>query len=113
MIYTVEVKEIIETTANAIPDSGKLYDEDGIEVGEVVSKKVRNAEVIKLKADGNHVKAVNPGKFDVILEVSAKAVAEKEGYFINGKKNLGAGSNATFKAENIEVWSHITDIKEK
>ena len=113
VIYTVDVREVIETTVNAIPDSGKLYDEDGNEVGDIVAKKVKNAEILKLKADGNYVKAVNPGKYDVVLEVSAKAVAEKEGYFINGKKNLGAGSEVTFKAENVEMWSHIADIKEK
>ena len=113
VVYTVKIAEVIESTADAIPESGKLYDEDGIEVGEIVSKNVNNAEVEKMKADGSYIIAVNPGKYDVLLEVEAKAVPEKEGYFINGKKNLGAGSNATFKAENIEVWAHVTDIKEK
>lgn len=113
VVYTVKIAEVIESTVNAVPESGKLYDEDGIEVGEIVSKKVINAEVNKMKADGSYVVAVNPGKYDVFLEVEAKAVAEKEGYFINGKKNLGAGSDAAFKAENIEVWAHIAEIKEK
>lgn len=112
VVYTVKISEIIESTVEAIPDSGKMYDEDGIEIGEIVSKKVVNAEVNKAMADGTYVKAVNPGKFDVYVDVSAKAVVEKEGYFINGKKNIGAGSTGSFKAKNIELWGYVTNIVE-
>jgi len=111
VVYTVKIGEVIQSTVDAVPDSGKLYDEDGTEIGEIVAKTVRNAEVKNVKADGTYVNAVNPGKFDVFLDVSAKAVIEEEGYFINGKKNLGAGSNATLKAKNIEFWAYIVEIK--
>lgn len=113
VVYTVKVGEIIDSTVEAIPDSGMLYDTEGIEVGEIISKKVRNAETNRVKADGSYVKVVNPGKYDVFLEVKAKAVVEKEGYFINGKKNFGAGSGATLKAKNIEFWAYITEVVEK
>lgn len=113
VVYTAKIGEIIKSTVDAIPDSGKLYDVDGVEIGEIVSKKVINAETNQVKADGSYVEAINPGKYDVFLEVTAEAVVEKEGYFINGKKNFGAGSGATLKAKNIEFWAYITEIKEK
>lgn len=113
VVYIAKIGEIIKSTVDAIPDSGKLYDVDGVEIGEIVSKKVRNAETNQIKADGSYVGAINPGKYDVFLEVNAEAVAEKEGYFINGKKNFGAGSNAKLKAKNIEFSAYITEIKEK
>ena len=113
IVYVVKVGEIIQSTADALPDSGKLYDEDGIEIGEIVSKKVINAETYEPLADGTYIKAVNPGKFDVYLEVNAQAVAEKEGYFINGKKNLGAGSNTRLKAKNIEFEAYISQMAER
>lgn len=113
VVYTVKVGEVIQSTADAIPESGKLYDEEGTEIGEIISKKVNNSETNQHKADGSYVKVVNPGKVDVYLEVSADAVVEKEGYFINGKKNLGAGSNARFKAKNIEFEAYVAQITEK
>ncbi len=113
IVYVVKVGEIIQSTADALPESGKLYDEDGIEIGEIVSKTIINAETNEVMADGTYVKAVNPGKFDAYLEVNAKAVVEKEGYFLNGKKNLGAGSNTRLKAKNIEFEAYISEMNEQ
>ena len=113
VVYTVKIGEIIESTAKAIPASSELYDIYDFKLGKVISKKVQNSEVFKLRSDGQYVKTVNPGKFDVFLEVEAEATIKDEGYYVNKKVLMGAGSGATFKAKNVEFWGHIVDIIEK
>ena len=113
VVCLIKVGEVIDTTAEALPSSGEIYDESGDVIGEVLSKKVVDSEVIKVKNDGRYVKVTNPGKKDVYLEVKAQATVKDEGYYINQKVNMGAGSGATFKAKNIEFWGYIVTIEEK
>lgn len=111
--YTIEVKNIMEMTVNAIPDSGDIYDKEGNYIGKVIKKEKTTAKKIMQKSDGEYVNAEIPDKFDVILTVEANAVVKNEGYFIDGKKNIGSGSEVHVKGPNIEFIANIVEIKTK
>jgi len=113
IIYTLEIEEIMDLTQKAIPDSGDIYDDEGNFLGSIIKKNVINAEKIKVKSDGTYVKAVIPDKYDVTLTVEANAIIKNEGYFINGKKNIGSGSELKVKAPDVEFLAHVIEITNK
>ncbi|MBQ2897418.1 MAG: DUF4330 domain-containing protein [Clostridia bacterium] len=113
ILYTLKIEDIMDLTVKAVPDSGNIYDKDGNALGRIIKKDVSNAEKIKVKADGHYTKAIIPDKFDVLLTVEANAVIKNEGYFIEGKKNIGSGSELTVKAPDIEFLAHVIEITDK
>lgn len=110
VIYTLKVSELMNITADAVPSSGKLYDDEGNFLGTISDKKIANAEVLKLKADGQYTKVTNPDKFDVYLAVESKATLKDEGYFLNGKKNIGVGSVLKVRGSKIEFEAYVVEI---
>ncbi len=108
--YTLKIEDIMDLTVKAVPDSGNIYDEDGNALGVIVKKEVTNAVKIKVRSDGQYVKATIPDKFDVLLTVEANVISKNEGYFVDGKKNIGSGSELKVKAPDVEFLAHVMQI---
>lgn len=105
--YEIVVRDIKAVTANSIPESGALYDETGASMGTIVSKNVEKARVLLQTQDGSYDIVENKNKFDVTIKAKVTGVQKTEGFFFEGKKSFGVGSEVFVEAGNISFQGKI------
>ena len=103
----IVVRDIKGITANSIPESGALNDETGASMGTIVSKNVEKARVLLQTEDGSYDIVENKNKFDVTIKAKVTGVQKTEGFFFEGKKSFGVGSEVFVEAGNISFQGKI------
>ena len=110
-IYTVSVEDLKDVTADAIPENGPLYDEDGVSMGTIIGKETSNARILTETATGDYQVIENPDKNDVVITVEVEGIQKDEGFFFGGNKQFGVGSRLLMDANKITFYGRISSMK--
>ncbi|MEW6522495.1 MAG: DUF4330 domain-containing protein [Bacillota bacterium] len=107
---TVLVEDVRQPTVDAIKVGDVVRDHDNSMVfGTIVKKEVRPAQRVVTTADGRLVLANPPDRFDITLEIDARALVTQDAIVI-ARKETRIGSQVRIKAQLFSVMTTVMGI---
>lgn len=112
-IYTMEIKDVRQSSADAIVVGDEVYNLQGMQMGKILSKSVEPFEGILIKEDGTVIKAVKPGRFQVLVTVEADCTLGKgtDTIVIDKGDEISIGAQKSLFTKTVAFESEIKDVR--
>jgi len=109
--YTVKIQKIRDVSYNAVNQGDAVYDKQtGTCVGTIIKKEKEPAKDEVTKTDGTLVKAVVPGRYNMILTIKTTGRKTDTGFYMEGKKELLKNADIDFSNDNIAFSGTVESI---
>ncbi len=106
------ISGVRQYSADAIENGIDVFDgTNGRHMGKVIKTEVTPSKDYITKADGTHVEAIKPDRFDVVVTIEVQGAENDYGYFANGNLEIKRGSDFKFKTRKVELETRIKDIE--
>lgn len=107
LLYTVQVSDVREFTANGFRVGDRLYDKTtGAVLGTITDIAVEPYYVYEMGADGTGVRVAKGDRCEIILTLDGRCTETDNSYYIDGRCELkvGAELTVTTKFVNCEIY---------
>ncbi|MDR2530014.1 MAG: DUF4330 domain-containing protein [Oscillospiraceae bacterium] len=108
--YNLTIREVRQGTVDLVRPGDKVYDEHGVNLGEVTGLTVAPAAIKSTLVDGSYVNAGSEGKFDLTLTLVVGCAIADGHIYADRKTELTVGGVIPVVTKYVKTSAHVTDI---
>ena len=116
---TVEYELLLEDARKGLyidafsPGEKVYFKESDIFIGTIIDVRAEEAWEYEADVNGNWVKAITDGFYDITLIIEAEAVKSGDGYIVQNNWNSFIGTSIEFSTRRYTTIGQVTALEEK